>query len=91
MAGLQTYYNFCYNFFSTNKNTFVGVTKRSNILILIFIGFCAFISTLAHIFASILSLPGIYIDVDLQQATNLALKLFIKGQKYAQANFTSQD
>ena len=30
--------------------------------------------------------PGMYTNVDLQRATRLALKLFVKGQKYGQAN-----
>lgn len=32
------------------------------------------------------SLLGIYTSVDLQKTTKLALKLFVKGQKYSQAN-----
>ena len=31
--------------------------------------------------------PGLYTDVNLQRATKVALKLFVKGQEHSQANF----
>ena len=36
-------------------------------------------------------LPGLYTDMDLQRATKLALKLFVKGQKHGQANFAPRE
>ena len=38
-----------------------------------------------------LGMPGLYMDVNLQRATKLALKLFMKGQKYGQKNFAFQN
>ena len=40
--------------------------------------------TFTSAFASILGLPGRYIDKDLQRATKLVLKLFVKGQELGQ-------
>lgn len=40
---------------------------------------------------SVPNLPDIYINIDLQRTTRLALKLFIKSQEQDQANSASQD
>lgn len=34
---------------------------------------------------------GIYTNIDLQRATKLALKFFLKGQEYGKANFASRN
>ena len=47
--------------------------------------------TLAPVLASVPGPPGRYIDEDLQRATKLALKSFVKGQKHGQANSASRD
>lgn len=49
----------------------------------------AYISTLFLTQALILGPSDIYTNVNLQKAIKLALKLFVKGQKYNQANPTS--
>lgn len=48
-------------------------------------------STFAKVFAPIPSPPNIYTNVDLQRTTKLALKFFIKGQKYGKVNFAPWD
>lgn len=83
MTGLQT----CYNLASIGKDE---LAKRAHIK-----GNSTFTSASAQVPAPAqtpalaLSLLGIYTDVNLQRATKLVLKMFIKDQKYSQlqANF----
>lgn len=74
IAKLQT----CYNFISTNKNKYTGraLIKSRGILTSIPSTSSKFISTLGPL--------GIYMNVDLQKATKLALKLLIWCQEYSQ-------
>ena len=47
--------------------------------------------TLAPTPASVPGPPGRYTDENLQRATKLALKSFVKGQKHGPANFAPRD
>lgn len=71
------YYNFG---FICKDKLFVDIlkafTKINDTFILIFIAFCT--STFAPTSVLISNLPGIYINIDLQKVTKLALKFFIK-------------
>lgn len=77
-------------FFLISKNEFTENTlrvfiKNNNTFTLILKAFYMFISIFSLIF--ILSLPDIYIDIDLLKTTRLILGLLIKRPKYGQANF----
>lgn len=75
MARLCTYRNLVF----ANKNKFSRKITTKNI-ILISISIVLRLSTPIFAFAS--GLQNIYIDINLQKATKLALELFILGQKY---------
>lgn len=92
MAGLRI----CRNFPLISKDKLTedalgALSKGSGIPNPIFAIFCTFTLTPAptqavtptQTFVLALSLPGMYIDVDLQKPTRLALEFFIKGQKYS--------
>ena len=70
-------------------------TKNNGTLTPIFAIFYILTSMLAQIPTSIQAStpasgpPDMYINIDLQKATKLALELFIKSQKYGQANWAS--
>lgn len=81
MAGSHT----CYNFPSTRKdklakNTLRASTKGNGTSTLTFVAFWAPTLAPAPAFAPTptLVLPGLYMDVDLQRATKLALESFVQ-------------
>ena len=84
--------NTCYNATSIEKDKLAKdiSTKDNNSLTLSLAISRAQISTLtqtltsAQVFALTLSQPSMYIDVNIQKAIRLALKLFVKGQKHCQ-------
>lgn len=59
-------------------------TRNSGIFTLISIVFCAFTLALAQTPTLIPGLSSIYLNLNLQKATKLALELFIKSQEYEQ-------
>lgn len=63
-------------------------TKGSNIPTLFLANFCAQIPAFAQALTPALGLLSRYTNVDLQKATKLALKLFVKGQEHGIANST---
>lgn len=87
MLGLCTYYNLA--IISKDELARESFTKNSNIFFSISVIFYIFISTPAQIFTSTSGLLSTYTDINLQKSIKLALKLFVKSQKYGQANFTS--
>lgn len=86
MAGLRT----CRNLLFTGKDKLVGgaPTKSSDTLTLTItishVSTFALVQALIPAQISVSGPPGMYMDADLQKITNLALKLFDKGQKYGQ-------
>lgn len=67
------------------RNTLRAPINSNSIFFIIPVSFCAFI------FAFALGLSKLYTNVDLERAIKLALKLFIKGQKYSQVNSALQN
>lgn len=73
-----TYYSLRKNLFLTSKKNLAKsvletLTDSSGISFLTSTTFCAFI------FASVLSAPSMYTNINLQKTTRVVLKLFVKG------------
>lgn len=84
MAGPRT----CFKLFLIGKDKLTerdfikGNSIFTSILAISYAQIPASVST----FASALDLPGLYIDINLQKAIKLTLKLFVKGKKHDQAD-----
>lgn len=84
MAGLRIYCNFLLGIENKLARTPI---KDNNTLISFLVFFRAQTLFLALNFTFISGLSSSYTNVDLQKASKLTLKLFVKGQKYGQTNF----
>lgn len=87
MTSLQSYYSLRQNFSPIGKNKFTrkAQTKNSRTSTFITTFFIFYASTIALIFAFALNLVfsrNMYIDVNLEKSTKLALELFIQGQAH---------
>ena len=81
MASLRTYRN---PFFCGKDKLAKAPTKEDSILAISHAPILALAQAFASAPASTLGPPERYIDKDLQKATKLALKLFVKDQKHVQ-------